>query len=236
MKEINKYMLKKWKEEKERKINWRYNMNNLKKWIKDYIEGIELDQVKWVNLNAEEFGDFLEKNYYDDEIWSYVLDESADGVYPIILGMRYLNLNHPQDNEVNDYKFLLGIVNNKVGKKTIVGATTYIDDYYMFQDQKKPVTYIASAEVNSYFREKGIFKKMCEELLSHINPEQHIVTSQQSEMGKQCKAFDVFKEILESKGFQKGIYEDTTIPGRSRLHDIFCENSKALIRKPNNYK
>ena len=205
-------------------------MQNINKWISDYIENVNLEKIEWIKLNSSELGDFFECNYLDKETREYVCDENGDGLYPTLLGMTYLNFNNPINNK--KYSFLIGVVNNNIEKKTIVAATIYKDDYFMFDDQEKPVTYISTMEVNSYFRNRGIYKEMCEILIEFINPSQHIITTKQSEMGSQYNVFEILKNILMSKGFQNHIFVDNHGLINSELHDIICAKQKVL-RKNN---
>ena len=201
-------------------------MENMHKWINDYIKNVNLDEIEWIKLNATELDTFLEDNYLDKEEWEYVHDENANSLYPTLLGMNYLNINSPINDK--ESSFLLGIVNNNIDKKTIVAATIYLDEYFIFTDQEIPVTYISTMEVNSFFRKRGIFKKMCGVLINFIDPNQHIVTTKQTEMGLMCKTFDTLKSILISNGFMNSIFEDNYGMIYSELHDTICAKRKKL--------
>ena len=203
-----------------------YNMKNLDKWINNYIKNVNLDEIEWIKLNATELDSFLEDNYLDKEEWEYVHDENANSLYPTLLGMNYLNINSPINDK--EYSFLLGIVDNCIGKKTIVAATIYLDEHLIFTDQEKPVTYISTMEVNSFFRKRGIFKKMCEMLINFVNHNQHIVTTKQTETGLMCKTFDTLQRTLISNGFMNSIFEDNYGMIKSELHDIICAKGKVL--------
>ena len=204
-------------------------MDNIKKWYNDYIKNVNLGNIQWIKFNANELDTFLEKNYLDKEVWEYVHDENANSLYPTLLGMNYLNINSPLNNK--EYSFLLGIVDNNIGKKTVVAATIYLDEYIIFTDQEIPVTYISTMEVNSYFRNREIFKKMCDVLINFINPDQHIVTTKQTEMGLMCKTFDTLQMTLISNGFINSIFEDNNDMIHSELHDIICSKRKALKKQ-----
>ena len=65
------------------------------------------------------------------------------------------------------------------------------EEYYIFTNQNTPLTYISTIEVNSYFRNKGIYKKSCKAILNFLKYDQHILISKQSEMGKKCKVFEL---------------------------------------------
>lgn len=190
------------------------------RWINDYIKNIDLENIEWIKLNCDELDSFLEQNYLDKNEWEYVYDENADNIYPTLLGMTYLNFNNTINNK--SYSFLLGVVNNNINKKTVVCATIYIDEYFMFEEQTIPVTYISSMEVNSYFRNKGLYKKMCEALINFINPNQHIIATKQSKMGIKYNTFKILSNILISHGFEKRIFEDNYGLINSELYDVVC--------------
>ena len=204
-------------------------MENIHRWINNYIKNVNLDEIEWIKFNATELDTFLEDNYLDKEEWEYVHDENANSLYPTLLGMNYLNINSPINDK--EYSFLLGIVDNNIGKKTIVAATIYLDEHLIFTDQERPVTYISTMEVNSFFRKRGIFKKMCEMLINFVNPNQHIVTTKQTEMGLMCKTFDTLQMTLISNGFINSIFEDNNDMIHSELHDIICSKRKALKKQ-----
>jgi len=203
-------------------------MNNINRWYKNYIKNINLKKIEWIKVNSNELNIFLENNYLDKEVWKYVHDENASKLYPTLLGMNYLCINSPQNDR--ESSFLLGIVDNNIGKKTVVAAMIYLNEYFIFTDQDKPITYISTAEVNSYFRNKGIYKKMCEVLINYINLNQHIVISRQTEMGINCNVFNILKDTLLSNGFQNSIIEDNYGMINSELHDVICSKSKTLKR------
>ena len=201
-------------------------MKNLDKWINNYIKNVNLDEIEWIKLNATELDSFLEDNYLDRDEWEYVHDENASSLYPTLLGMSYLNINSPINDK--EYSFLLGIVDNSIGKKTIVASTIYLDEHFLFTNQEKPITYISTMEVNSFFRKKGIFKKMCKVLIYFVNPNQHVVTTRQTEMGLMCKTFDTLRDTLMYNGFKNYIFEDNYSVIHSELHDIVCSKRKVL--------
>ena len=104
-------------------------MNNTKKWVKEYTENVDLNKIEWIKLNAEDLKAFFDNNYLDKKTWEYVCDKDANTIYPTILGMNYLNFDNPINNK--KYSYLLGIVSNSIGKKTVVAATIYIDKYFI---------------------------------------------------------------------------------------------------------
>lgn len=195
-------------------------MKNTNKWINDYIKNIDLKKIEWIKLNCDELDSFFKQNYLDKNGWEYVCDDNANSVYPTLLGMDYLNFNNTSNTK--DYNFLLGVVNNNINKKTVVCATIYLDEYFIFEEQEIPVTYISSMEVNSYFRNMGLYKKMCKILLDFINPNQHIITTKKSKMGIKYNTFNILRDILISNGFEKSIFEDNNGLINSELHDVVC--------------
>jgi len=201
-------------------------MKYISKLYNDYIKNIDLEKIEWVKLNSSELDIFLKNNYLYKEVWEYVYDENANKLYPTLLGMSYLCFNSPLNDR--ECSFLLGIVDNNIGKKTVIAATIYLEEYFIFSDQERPVTYISTMEVNSFFRKRGIFKKMCEILINFVNPNQHIVTTKQTEMGLMCKTFDTLQRTLISNGFQNCILEDNYGMIKSELHDIICAKGKVL--------
>lgn len=190
------------------------------RWFSGYIKNLDLEKIEWIKLNCDDLDSFLEQNYLDKNGWEYVYDDGANNIYPILLGMTYLNFNSTINNK--SYSFLLGVVNNNINKKTVVCATIYIDEYFMFEEQELPVTYISSMEVNSYFRNRGLYKKMCEVLINFINPNQHIITTKESKLGIKYNTFNILKEILMSNGFEKNIFEDNNGLINSELYEVVC--------------
>ena len=193
------------------------------KWINDYIKNINLENIKWLNLNALELGIFFDENYYDKEVWKYVLDKNATSLYPTPLGMYYLNLNNPMN--LKKHNFFLGVVNNNIGKQTIVSAITYLDNYYLFNNQE-PLTYLITTEVSSYFRNQGIYKQMCMALFDYINYNQHILITQTSQLGEKCKVYEILKQTAIIKNFKNYILEDKGRP--YELFNIISSKNKVL--------
>lgn len=199
---------------------------NIEKWINEYIKNLDLKNIEWIKLNSTELEEFLKKNYFDQELWEYVHDKDANRVFPTLLGMHYLNVYSPVNGK--DYSFLLGVIDNSIGKKTIVCSIVYLDEYFIFNDQKEPLTYISTIEVNSFFRNKGLCKKSCEIFLNFIKPNQHILMSGQSEIGKKCKVYESLMKTAVNNGFEKYVLEDNYHLRNSELHEIVCSKSKIL--------
>ena len=178
------------------------------KWEHDYIEGLDLTQIEWIKLNSKQLEDFYRDNYLDKEAWEWVHDESAKGCFISPIGLRYLDYSAPIDDINKKYSYLLGIVNNKANKKTIVAAMVYLDSYFIFENQETPVTYISTIETNSYFWNKGLFHQLCGAIIRFVNPEQHILITKLSDMGLKINLFEKLRENLIKKGFTKNILID----------------------------
>lgn len=201
-------------------------MKNIDKWINEYIKDLNLNNIEWICLNAQELNIFFDNNYLDKELWKYVLDTNASKLFQNPLGMYYLSFNSPINEK--KYKFLLGIVNNNINKKTIVSSIIYLDKYYLFNNQKEPLTYISTVETNKYLQNLGIYKKMCKALYNYINHNQHILTTKESELGKICHTFDILKTTLINQGFKKNIFEDNNSICNQELYNLLCSKEKVL--------
>lgn len=198
-------------------------MTKKEKWIYDYIKDVDLNNIEWIKLNSSELEEFFKNNYYDETEHEYVSTESDTYRKDMPLGLYYLSFKFIN----NDYSFLLGVVNNRIGKKTIVANIMYLENEFLFSGQINPCTYISSVEVNAYFQNQGIYKKMCEAFIQYVDYDQHIVVSRESEMGKKCRVFDTLKTTLIINGFQKKVLNDKYF-NRSELCDEVCEKEHVL--------
>lgn len=199
-------------------------MFNINKWEKDYIDNIDLSDIKWIKLNSRELNDFFRANYYDETEMKYVcnIDGSSSSETPF--GLYYLSFKYVN----SECSFLLGVVTNNIEKKTIVAAIMYLEDCILFDDQKTPVTYIGAVEVNSYFRNQGIYKNMIEHFVDTANNSQHIVLSKESKMGTKCKVFDTLKNIATSKDFPKKVLKDECY---GELYSNLCGSTKKMQKR-----
>lgn len=194
------------------------------KWYKEYIENIDISKIEWLELNSDELKIFFNDYYHDNVCNSYVKETNSNPV-EIPLGMFYLSINYIN----NDFKYLLGVVPNNIGKKTIVGCLMYLDECYLFANQRAPVTYVLSIEVNSYFRNKGIFGNMTKEFVSRINPNQHLVVSKQSDIGKLYNVFNIIETKAQECSFQKKVLYDD-LDSKKELEKIICNNGNAYVK------
>ena len=199
-------------------------MTMLEKWINDYIKDLNLENIEWINLNAKELYEFFRKNYLDLR-FGYIYDKNEKTLYATPLGMYYINFDSPINQ--NKFNFLLGVVPNNINKKTIVCALTYLNNYIIYSNQKIPLTYFATVEVNSYFRNKGLYKQMCNIVYNYINVNHPILLSRISEMGKEYKVYELLKDTLRSKGFNQFIIEDNNRFDEN-FYNYICQNQKVL--------
>ena len=190
------------------------------KWMQEYISDIDISKIEWIKLDANELKQFLFDNYFDNEEYKYVCDENIH--YDTPFGLHYLT--YDVTKTCPDCKFILGIVNNNIGKKTIVADLIFVESYYLFTNQTKPFTSLLSAETNFYFQNKGIYKKLCDEIINFIPHNQHILVSNESELGRLCHTAELLKIALIKKGFDKEIFSESFPP--SSCHDF----NKGIIR------
>ena len=178
-------------------------MNKYRKWINEYIKDIDLSNIEWVRLNSFELESFYEDNYFDKNLWEYVSDKRESVIYSPI-GLKYLSLDCYSDK----YNYLLGIVDNNIGKKTIVSVMVYMDNYFAFEEQEVPLTYISFVETNLYFLNRGIYSKLCNEVIKFINSNQHILITSESSMGREYGVIDRLRNILIKNGFEERLFVD----------------------------
>ena len=169
-------------------------------WYHDYIENVNNENITWINLTKKELIEFFKENYYDDKYQKYVT-EDAEGIIP--LGMYYLTIE-----PLEGFKHILGISKNNKGTNTIIGAICYIDDYKLFSDQNKYITYFSTIEVNSYFRNQGISKKLIKASYDFVKHDQHILISDLSTMGRACDMLNLTKDIYYRLGFNMDMRSD----------------------------
>lgn len=199
-------------------------MNIQEKWINEYINNIDITKIQWIKFNMNELINFYEENYFDKDVLKYVRSESDD-TFVTPIGLHYLNFEQNNDN----YSFLLGVVDNNINKKTIVAAMIYLENYYVFREQQVPLTYISTVETNLYFRNKGIYIKLCKEVINFLNPNQHILISRESNLGSKCGVVNILKKVLMQNGFKnKILIDDLSNYMNKQFYEIFNDNEKVL--------
>ena len=157
---------------------------------------------------------------FDDSVLGYGKNDSQ---------MRKRDDNYRNVNTHDKEKrYLLGITTNNKGTKTILSVMNYSDKYYVFEDQVEPITYINTIETNSYYKNKGLYKSLVKNMIRFINPNQHILTTLESDEGKLCSTHKILCEILKENGFNKTI----NVLGRVNVeeyHNLLTQNKKLTL-------
>ena len=119
------------------------------RWKKDYIDGINIQQIEYLILNEEALKHFIVDNYFDDESCSFV-SRQLDHYRPI--GLKYLMFNNEVKNDpyTQNKRYLLGVCVNNKGTKTIVSVIKFIDGFIFSEDYTTPFTFFASVEVKQF--------------------------------------------------------------------------------------
>lgn len=233
-------------------------MKKMERWIKEYIEGIDISNIEWLDLSYDELSKFFDENYVDKSDWSWVSDTDPNILLKYFgdnfsneterewinamcssmpldapLGMCYLSFRYMNMN--CDNRYLIGVTPNNIGKKTILAAMSYIDKYFLYTDQKKPMTYVSTVETNLYFWHKGLYNRLCEEAINHLNPEQNIKISTESRMGIVCSTAATLERILRKNGFDKYFFVSDPHNFHSQeLHDLICRDDVKVKVKTDN--
>ena len=179
------------------------------KWKQNYIENLNLQNITWLTLEKDDFLEFINQNYFDEELGEYVIGEDPE----IPFGMHYV-----ADIQNQSTKYLLGIVPNSIQKFTIVAACMYQENYRFFTNQTLPTTYIVTAETNQYFRKMGLYHQLCDAISQTINPQIPVVCSNESEEGKICHTFQTLKETLEKNGFKNLIIAEKELDQKPKQY------------------
>lgn len=173
-------------------------------WYKNYIKGINIRNIEYLNFTNDELLRFYLDNYYDIKTGEFVssFDDSIGWLSPI--GMYFLNFE-----KMIGMKYVLGITDNLINKKTIVSALCYIDDFVLFPEQIKYLTYLSTTETNFFFRGSGLYKELIENSYQFIPKEQNILISELSKMGNECHVDLLLENIFKQRGFLMDIRSDT---------------------------
>ena len=176
------------------------NYEKYNKWYNNYIEGVNLEEIEWRKFNFNELISFLHRNYYDEEYESFVMVRDENNNFSPI-GMTYLTFNKLDARD----EYLLGLVKNKKGSKTIVACMIFKSKCILEFDSIKPVTYIETVETNKYFQCNGLFTQMINELPNFIDNSQNILITPDEGVGKEVEVNERIKTILLAKGLTEDI-------------------------------
>ena len=200
--------------------------NKINRWIDEYTTDIDLSQMEWLVMDTYSLLEFYDKNYVDEELDEAV---SEDITHFNALGMHYV----PMRKESPDIRYLVGICKNKIGKKTLIACITYVENYRLFVRQRVPLTYLCTCEINKYFRNRGLSKIMFDEFAKVINPEQHFVSTPQSDDGCLCHVHQNLYNSLIKNGFDKMIIlkDETSNLLTPEFKELLCDEPIQLKKK-----
>lgn len=179
----------------------------LKEWLSDYIVPLDSD-ITWLNLTNEEYQEFLKENYVDSDnnnvMWSV-------SWLPTVLGMYYLNFFN-----TTGFNYLIGVIPNKIGKKTIVASLCYEKNRIWDINQERPVNSIQTIEVNTFYRRQGLFKVLASKIIDCIDIEQDLVITDEQDDGLWFHTVDRIKKILRDQGYDNDIFTHTEFNQRKK--------------------
>ena len=131
----------------------RMNRLEFSKYYRDYIYKVDLNNIEFKSYSYDELMEFLRINYYDNEFNKSVFWCPDGFITPF--GMYYLDF----ETYSYDVSYLLGLVDNSKGGKTIAFCMVYDDNYGLIDEEDNKVGYIFTVETNYFFRNKGVLKK-----------------------------------------------------------------------------
>ena len=126
----------------------------LKKWLNDYIVPLDKEKIIWLNLDSNDFTNFLEENYKDDDkniVW-------YNSQLYNVLGMKYLSFG----NIIPGYNYLIGVIPNNIDKFTIIAYACYSKNRFFEVGQKKAVNWLQTIETNAFYKKKGFEERPCD--------------------------------------------------------------------------
>lgn len=210
------------------------------KLIPEYIEGVDLSHIEWLNLDAKQLYEFLTKNYtYEEDGERQIVGNFDESKFNdrdnSPLGFKYLSYKDPEgyDNlpdvpQHDSNNYLIGVVNNNAGKKTMVAALTYERQAKsVYYEQTLPVTKISITEVNSYFEQPEIYKQMMEAFIDVADKENNIVMIllaeclNEDEIQKDCNVFAMLQEAAIDKEFPMSVFL-TDMENDTALREMLC--------------
>ena len=98
-----------------------------------------------------------------------------------------------------DFDYMLGLVDNAKGCKTIVFSLIYHRNYGPIDEEDNKVCYISMIEVNYFFRNKGIFKKSFEHIKDLFKDNNVLVISPESIKDSEVSVFKRISSVFDDK-------------------------------------
>lgn len=202
-------------------MSQRYIDRLKEKWFDEYISNIKLDNITWIKFNALDLNEFLVRNYFDKEESEYVTELNNNTLYPSILGLQYLNTSIP--NILENYNYLIGVVENNIHKKTIVAALVYSNNYHLGQEQ---VTHIFSIDTNKYVKNVSLYQEMFNVFLKNISSQRIIIPrTYDKELG-----IDVCSFIKEA-ALENNFNNDITAYGHNLIESNIYKEERTHIKQ-----
>lgn len=166
------------------------NRNEFNKYYRDYILGVDLNNIEFRSFTYDELLKFLDENYYDNDFNKAVYWQPDGFTAPF--GMYYLDyVSSPVDSI-----YMLGLVNNQKGTKTIVFCMIYDKTYGPIDEPEDKIGYISFIETNYFFRNKGVFKTSLLKIKEVFKDYATVVISPESVTGSKISIIQRLTELL----------------------------------------
>lgn len=175
----------------------------IRKWFEDYIVPFDKEEVTWLNLTSEELKEFLDKNYLDSN--KYV-GWNNSFLYNV-LGMQYLGYI----NIIPGFKYLIGVIPNKIDKFTIVASLCYDTDHFFELNQTVGVNWIQMVETNVFYQNNGLFNQICKMLPSYIDYSKDLILTDESTDGMKYHTHQKIGQALVEKGFSNEVLSHSEV-------------------------
>jgi len=169
------------------------NRKEFNKYYRDYVVGVDINDIEFKKFTYKELLDFLKINYYDDEFNKFVCWEPDGFMTPF--GMYFLDFVPYSE----DLSYLLGLASNYKGFKTIVFCMIYDKNYGPMDEDDKRVGYIDKIETNYFFRNKGVLKKALNYIRDEFKDNDVLVLSPESLDGSAISISDRIASLFGEK-------------------------------------
>lgn len=185
-------------------------------WISDYIPELDLNKIKWVILDNDNFFKFLIENYYDNNEYIALPDLEADDLIP--LGLVYTTFRKYDEGA----KYLISYQENNKGLKTILTCLKYYENYKTCE-LDDCITFANYIETNFFYKRKGLFKLTIKKFLEMAIINNYVITTPESLEGSVCHTVGHLKELLLNKGI-------LVFDNYSKLKDDYKNKQKKLAK------
>ncbi len=174
------------------------------RWKKEYIEGINLENIEYLTLTEKELELFVRENYFD-QTTNKLISRQLDSYRPI--GLTYLSFDSIVSSSPYEVEktYLIGVCTNQKGTKTILSVIKYVDNFLYYENYTIPQTFFGYVEVNDFFRQKGLCKQIIDVFAKQINPNNPVLITEESVLGRRCKTINMVKSSLIQNGFTQSI-------------------------------